>query len=107
MGCCVSTEEVTIHEVVFDEQGIARRVPKGQGTHLIHVYQDQETDIEKKTRPPGMMLPSKYNKMEPPTPLSKPETAYHPKPPCTRKTTIMKPSANSKRVQPIRWSEKH
>ncbi|KAI8330444.1 hypothetical protein BC941DRAFT_329356, partial [Chlamydoabsidia padenii] len=73
MGCCVSTEEGTIHEVVFDQQGIARRVPKGQGTHLIHVYQDQETDIEKKSRA-GIVLPSEYNKH-----VSKPETAYYPK----------------------------
>lgn len=95
-----------MHEVVFDQQGIARRVPKGQGTHLIHVYQDQETDIEKKARAlsPGIVLPSEYNKRN--SALSKPETAYYPKPPCTRKATITKPSATSKRVQPADWTEK-
>ncbi|KAI8084768.1 uncharacterized protein BX664DRAFT_283535 [Halteromyces radiatus] len=101
MGCCISTE-ATIHEVVFDEKGVAKRVPKGQGTHLIHVYQDQETNIEKKVRPPGIVLPSEYNKQHNHrlSSISKPETAYYPKPP--RKMTITRPSATSKRsIQPM------
>ncbi|CAO3586596.1 unnamed protein product [Absidia cylindrospora] len=111
MGCCVSTEDATVHEVVFDERGVARRVPKGQGTHLIHVHQDQETDVEKKTRslPPNMMLPSEYNnqRKHQSSPLPKPESAYYPKPPSIQKMTITKPSATSKRVQPVNWSEKN
>ncbi|KAG0182116.1 DNA excision repair protein ERCC-8 [Apophysomyces sp. BC1034] len=41
------SEEVTIYEVTVDADGIARRVPKGQGTHLIYVT-DDETHMEEK-----------------------------------------------------------
>ncbi|KAI8328969.1 hypothetical protein BC941DRAFT_385097 [Chlamydoabsidia padenii] len=98
MGCCISTEEATIHEVVFDEHGIAQRVPKGQGTHLIHVYQDQETNIEKKTRSSFGSPPPVPEHRYPP----RPEKAYYPTPPGTKR---MAPS--SKRVHPVHLSEKN
>ncbi|KAI8070506.1 hypothetical protein BC940DRAFT_296304 [Gongronella butleri] len=104
MGCCNSSE-ATVHEVVFDEQGIAKRVAKGQGTHLIHVYSDMETDIQKKVEP--VVLPSEYHKqvVEP----KAPQAAYLPAPAPTtgslkRKGTITRPSSISKRVQPAPWS---
>ncbi|CAO3642739.1 unnamed protein product [Cunninghamella blakesleeana] len=96
MGCCMSTEEPTIHEVVFDEKGIAHQVPKGQGTHLIHVYPDQETNIEKKTQP--FMVPVEYSQ------LPKPETVYYPKQQHMKKT-IIRPSATSKRVHPLNYPQ--
>ncbi|CAO3644960.1 unnamed protein product [Cunninghamella echinulata] len=98
MGCCISTEETTIHEVVFDEKGVAHRVPKGQGTHLIHVYSDQETNIEKKTQP--FMVPAEY------AALPKPETVYYPQQQHMRKSTLTKPSATSKRIHPAEWNHK-
>ncbi|SAM02358.1 hypothetical protein [Absidia glauca] len=104
MGCCISTEEASIHEVVFDENGIARRVPKGQGTHLIHVYQDQETNIEKKTRP---SLDDHHTPKPQMTPLPRPETAYYPRPPGSKRMTVPKPKTKSKRIHPANLSEKN
>ncbi|ORZ01594.1 hypothetical protein BCR43DRAFT_414332, partial [Syncephalastrum racemosum] len=40
--------QTTVYEVVLDQNGVARRVPQGQGTHLIHVTEDKETHLEQK-----------------------------------------------------------
>ncbi|EIE86139.1 hypothetical protein RO3G_10850 [Rhizopus delemar RA 99-880] len=52
MGCCMSNdsffEKETVYEVVLDANGVAQRVPKGQGTHFIHVSQDEETILKEK-----------------------------------------------------------
>ncbi|KAI9483339.1 MAG: hypothetical protein EXX96DRAFT_557820 [Benjaminiella poitrasii] len=52
MGCCVSHpffEKETVYEVTLDADGVAHRVPKGQGTHFIHVSPNNETHLEEKT----------------------------------------------------------
>ncbi|KAI9246521.1 hypothetical protein BY458DRAFT_527827 [Sporodiniella umbellata] len=54
MGCCMSNEAAffekeTVYEVVLDANGVAQRVPKGQGTHFIHESPDQETQLKEKT----------------------------------------------------------
>ncbi|KAI8061107.1 hypothetical protein BC940DRAFT_310579 [Gongronella butleri] len=48
MGCCYSSEKPTVYEVTIDNQGIARHVPEGQGTHLIRVSEANETILEEK-----------------------------------------------------------
>lgn len=84
---------------MFDERGIARRVPKGQGTHLIHVYQDQETNIEKKTRE-SLSGPIPEHPKPQMTPLPRPETAYYPRPPGSKRAKGLKPSHTGKRIHP-------
>ncbi|OBZ90182.1 hypothetical protein A0J61_01773 [Choanephora cucurbitarum] len=42
-------EKETVYEVVLDAHGVAQRVPKGQGTHIIHVSANKETRLEEKT----------------------------------------------------------
>ncbi|KAI7903945.1 uncharacterized protein BX663DRAFT_551010 [Cokeromyces recurvatus] len=52
MGCCISHpffEKETVYEVTLDSDGVAHRVPKGQGTHFIHVSPSNETHLEEKT----------------------------------------------------------
>ncbi|KAF7732381.1 DNA excision repair protein ERCC-8 [Apophysomyces ossiformis] len=82
-------QEVTVYEVTVDADGIARRVPKGQGTHLIYVT-DDETHMEEKAN------------LE--TYLSKPEPTYQasvtPRWPLPSLTPPPRPS--SKRVYPSR-----
>ncbi|CAO3650099.1 unnamed protein product [Mucor hiemalis] len=52
MGCCMSHysffEKETVHEVTLDANGVAQRVPKGQGTHFIHISPNNETHLEEK-----------------------------------------------------------
>ncbi|KAI8059075.1 uncharacterized protein B0P05DRAFT_478335 [Gilbertella persicaria] len=49
MGCCMSHfEKETVYEVTLDAHGVAQRVPKGQGTHFIHVSANNETHLEEK-----------------------------------------------------------
>ncbi|ORX61419.1 hypothetical protein DM01DRAFT_1122246 [Hesseltinella vesiculosa] len=48
MGCCQSSEKPTVYEVTIDDQGIARHVPEGQGTHFIRVSDNNETILEEK-----------------------------------------------------------
>ena len=38
-----------VYEVVLDHNGVARRVPTGQGTHLIYESQFKETRMEQKS----------------------------------------------------------
>lgn len=54
--------------MVLDENGVARRVPAGQGTHLIRTMPDKENKMERKqpTRPSEMSN------------LSRPQAAYYP-----------------------------
>ncbi|KAI9491360.1 hypothetical protein BDB00DRAFT_767131 [Zychaea mexicana] len=49
MGCCMSAEKSKVYEVVLDHNGVARRVPSGQGTHLIYESQFKETRMEQKS----------------------------------------------------------
>ncbi|KAG2190925.1 hypothetical protein INT46_008967 [Mucor plumbeus] len=52
MGCCISHpffEKETVYEVTLDADGVAQRVPKGQGTHFIHISSNNETHLEEKT----------------------------------------------------------
>ncbi|KAI9323540.1 hypothetical protein BX666DRAFT_1839974, partial [Dichotomocladium elegans] len=49
MGCCISSDQSRVYEVVLDRNGVARRVPEGQGTHLIHVSNQKETRMEQKS----------------------------------------------------------
>lgn len=77
MGCCMSHysffEKETVHEVVLDANGVAQRVPKGQGTHFIHISPNNETHLEEKSEHPpasppsnkdwpSLTTPSSYNK---------------------------------------------
>lgn len=55
-------------EVVLDENGVARKVPNGKGTHLIKIHPDKETHMERK--PP--VKPSELSH------LSRPEAMYYP-----------------------------
>ncbi|KAG2190359.1 hypothetical protein INT46_002833 [Mucor plumbeus] len=74
MGCCIShdnDQKVNTIEVVLDENGVARRVSAGQGTHLIRIYPDKETKMERKP-------PTKPSEM---SHLSRPQAAYYPKKP--------------------------
>ncbi|KAI8883246.1 hypothetical protein K501DRAFT_184893 [Backusella circina FSU 941] len=49
MGCCLShIEKETVYEVTLDADGVAHRVPKGEGTHYIHVSKNSETHMEEK-----------------------------------------------------------
>ncbi|KAG1452353.1 hypothetical protein G6F56_007843 [Rhizopus delemar] len=65
MGCCMSNcfffEKEAVYEVVLDSNGVAQRVPKGQGTHLICVSPHKETVMKEKSEiaPP---LPTYQNK---------------------------------------------
>ncbi|KAL1931424.1 hypothetical protein VTP01DRAFT_9566 [Rhizomucor pusillus] len=85
-----SVDKPRVFEVVLDHNGVARRVPEGQGTHLIHVSQDKETRMEQKFDEP--ILPSK---------LRSPESALYKPPPkpksgwnmfSTRQTSAVAPS---------------
>ncbi|KAK4520580.1 uncharacterized protein ATC70_006457 [Mucor velutinosus] len=57
MGCCISHpffEKETVYEVTLDADGVAQRVPKGQGTHFIHISsKNGETHLEEKTEQPS------------------------------------------------------
>ncbi|KAI8393545.1 uncharacterized protein BYT42DRAFT_551413 [Radiomyces spectabilis] len=89
MGCCYSNplvDKTTVHEVVLDADGVAHRVPKGQGTHLIHVSADNETHMEEKPDGSG----------------PQPDLTYQ-KPPTTKwpsLSSITKPAPASKRIHP-------
>ncbi|ORZ15892.1 hypothetical protein BCR42DRAFT_44430 [Absidia repens] len=48
MGCCYSSEKPTVYEVTLDNDGVARHVSEGQGTHYIHVSESNETILEEK-----------------------------------------------------------
>jgi hypothetical protein len=37
-----------VYEVTLDADGVAQRVPKGQGTHFIHISPNNETHLEEK-----------------------------------------------------------
>ncbi|KAI8990321.1 hypothetical protein BDB01DRAFT_718247 [Pilobolus umbonatus] len=53
MGCCISHpyfQKETVYEVTLDADGVAQRVPKGQGTHFIHVSNNNETHLEEKVK---------------------------------------------------------
>ncbi|KAG1464478.1 hypothetical protein G6F56_005077 [Rhizopus delemar] len=55
MGCCMSNETTffekeAMYEVILDSNGVAQRVPKGQGTHIIHVSPHQETQLKEKSQ---------------------------------------------------------
>ncbi|KAI9245742.1 hypothetical protein BY458DRAFT_447164 [Sporodiniella umbellata] len=74
MGCCMSNciEKDTVYEVVLDTHGVAQRVPKGKGTHFIHISQHRETVLKEKsevlcypppvyqTRFPSLIKPAMY-----------------------------------------------
>ncbi|CEI92433.1 hypothetical protein RMCBS344292_06691 [Rhizopus microsporus] len=53
MGCCMShcsfSEKETVYEVTLDANGVAQRVPKGQGTHFIHISPHKETLLKEKS----------------------------------------------------------
>lgn len=70
--------------MVLDENGVARRVPAGQGTHLIRTMPDKETRMERKepTRPSEMSN------------LSRPQAAYYPA------NMMSSPFPPSKKVHP-------
>ncbi|KAI8137102.1 hypothetical protein BJV82DRAFT_675163 [Fennellomyces sp. T-0311] len=68
MGCCMSSEQSKVYEVVLDQNGVARRVPEGQGTHLIYESQFKETRMEQKS---DYTLPSSLSTFP-----RKPDTAY-------------------------------
>ncbi|KAI8329302.1 hypothetical protein BC941DRAFT_476384 [Chlamydoabsidia padenii] len=53
MGCCYSSEKPTVYEVTLDNDGVAHRVPDGQGTHYIHVSESNETVLEVKPKQIG------------------------------------------------------
>lgn len=40
----------TVYEVTLDADGVAQRVPKGQGTHFIHISSNNETHLEEKVK---------------------------------------------------------
>ncbi|KAG2220518.1 hypothetical protein INT45_000929 [Circinella minor] len=75
MGCCMSAEEAKIYEVVLDHNGVARRVPTGQGTHLIYESQFKETRMEQKS---DYILPSTLSSLPRP-----PDTVYQKAPKMT------------------------
>ncbi|KAI9254385.1 hypothetical protein EDC94DRAFT_618671 [Helicostylum pulchrum] len=61
MGCCISHayfEKETVHEVTLDANGVAQRVPKGQGTHFIHISPNNETHLEEKSDQPSCPAPT-------------------------------------------------
>ncbi|KAI8647920.1 hypothetical protein BD408DRAFT_407989 [Parasitella parasitica] len=76
MGCCISHpcfQKETVYEVTLDADGVAQRVPKGQGTHFIHISSNNETHLEEKTEQssqdvnknskwPSLSTPPNYNK---------------------------------------------
>ncbi|CAO3638479.1 unnamed protein product [Mucor hiemalis] len=68
MGCCMSNDKISTIEVVLDENGVARRVAPGQGTHLIRKLPDNETKMERKS-------PTKPSQL---SNLSRPEAIYYP-----------------------------
>ncbi|KAI8090326.1 hypothetical protein BDF21DRAFT_411026 [Thamnidium elegans] len=88
MGCCISHDKVSTIEVVLDSNGVARRVPSGQGTHLIRTFPDKETKMERKT-------PTKPSEL---SGLSRPQAAYYPTK-CPMVTSCF-PNSNSRKVHP-------
>lgn len=44
----INHDQSTVYEVTLDANGVAHRVPNGQGTHFIHVSEDSETHMEEK-----------------------------------------------------------
>ncbi|KAI7875982.1 hypothetical protein K492DRAFT_167608 [Lichtheimia hyalospora FSU 10163] len=89
MGCCMSYEqEAKVYEVVLDSNGVARRVAKGQGTHLIHVSKHKETRMEQKS---DIVLPSSLSSLPRP-----PDCAYSRAPKMTWNTP-----SSGRRVSPI------
>lgn len=52
----------------MDENGVARRVATGQGTHMIRTFPDKETKMERKS-------PTKPSEI---SGLSRPQAAYYP-----------------------------
>ncbi|KAL7333498.1 hypothetical protein PS15p_202394 [Mucor circinelloides] len=89
MGCCIShdKDQVNTIEVVLDENGVARRVAAGQGTHLIKIFPDKETKMERKP-------PTKPSEM---SHLSRPQAAYYPKKP---PMSCFPTSANRQKIHP-------
>ncbi|KAI9361567.1 hypothetical protein BD770DRAFT_340938 [Pilaira anomala] len=84
MGCCYS--QVSSVEVVLDSNGVARRVPAGQGTHLIRTYPDKETKMERKLP----IRPSEISN------LTRPQAAFYPP-----KAPIMTSCfSNNKKIHP-------
>lgn len=65
---CLYKLQVSTIEVVLDENGIARRVAYGKGTHLITTYPDKETRMERKS-------PTKPSEL---SNLSRPQAVYYP-----------------------------
>lgn len=84
----MSNDKISTIEVVLDENGVARRVAPGQGTHLIRKLPDNETKMERK-------VPTKPSEM---SNLSRPQAIYYP-----AKFPMMTscfPSTTTKRVYP-------
>ncbi|GAA5798398.1 hypothetical protein EDC94DRAFT_593914 [Helicostylum pulchrum] len=85
MGCCISHDKVGTIEVVVDRDGVARRVPSGQGTHLIRTFPDKETKMERK-------VPTKPSEL---SGLSRPQAAYYP-----AKSSMLTSCFPTKKVHP-------
>ncbi|KAI7880313.1 hypothetical protein K492DRAFT_207614 [Lichtheimia hyalospora FSU 10163] len=83
MGCCFSQQDKsTVYEVTLDANGVAHRVPNGQGTHFIHVSKESETHMEEK---PVIDVD-----------LSKPSPTYKQPP----RFNLLPSRPSSKRIQP-------
>ncbi|KAI8079710.1 uncharacterized protein B0P05DRAFT_444669, partial [Gilbertella persicaria] len=68
MGCCVSHCKVKTVEVILDENGVARCVAEGKGTHFVHTWPDKRTTLQRKP----------YTKPSEISHLSRPQSAYYP-----------------------------
>lgn len=44
----MTNDQSAVYEVTLDANGVAHRVPNGQGTHFIHVSEESETHLEEK-----------------------------------------------------------
>jgi hypothetical protein len=77
--------QINTIEVVLDENGVARRVAAGQGTHVIRTFPDKETKMERK----APVKPSEVSN------LTRPQAAYYPK--CQMMTSCF---PSNKRVHP-------
>ncbi|KAI9302806.1 hypothetical protein BJ944DRAFT_184461, partial [Cunninghamella echinulata] len=67
----------TVYEVTLDNNGVARQVGEGQGTHFIHISEHNETILEEK---PGITITQSISTPNP---------------------TFQKPLKHSKRIHPL------
>lgn len=90
--------------MTLDNNGVAHRVPEGQGTHYIHVSDSNETVLEVKVKKQAMVIDVLTLTFDAPKPKMTPDEAPSSDITLQRSTTEQPPS--KQRIHPFDDNEK-